>query len=372
MHCYAAELGRVALERCKTAREAIELMGRLIDEYGLWGTAETLVVADKEEGWVLEMQPAPDGKGGFWIAERIPDGEFFIAANELRIRAVREGDPDQMFNPRLPQMLKDAGWAVYDEKGNLDWVKSLEAKEHNHPYYSKRRVWRGMSLAAPSKGLPAKVGNWDSESYPLSVRPDKKLSVGDIMQMHRDYYQDTEFDKSGSALAGLYGSPYHYGKEKGERSILSAKTSYTHIVQADAAFPSPVVWCAINTPLENSFIPFAVAAMPEAYRHAMRDTYDPAKMYWASNQVMSLSQGYFNVMYPLVSEAVRKAEADSLQLVKSSRGLSGEAFAEKLNGNALKVFSEWKELYIQLLKKYNGGAGVRYAKEPQADTPEKY
>lgn len=104
----------------------------------------------------------------------------------------------------------------------------------------------------------------------------------------------------------------------------------------------------------------------------MRDTYDPAKMYWASNQVMSLSQGYFNVMYPLVSEAVRKAEADSLQLVKSSRGLSGEAFAEKLNGNALKVFSEWKELYIQLLKKYNGGAGVRYAKEPQADTPEKY
>ena len=140
MHCYAAELGRVALERCKTAREAIELMGRLIDEYGLWGTAETLVVADKEEGWVLEMQPPPDGKGGFWIAERIPDGEFFIAANELRIRAVREGDPDQMFNPRLPQMLKDAGWAVYDEKGNLDWVKSLEAKEHNHPYYSKRRV----------------------------------------------------------------------------------------------------------------------------------------------------------------------------------------------------------------------------------------
>lgn len=62
---YASELGRVALERCRTAREAIHLMGKMIDEYGLWGTGETLLVADKDEGWVLEMQPTPSGKGGF-------------------------------------------------------------------------------------------------------------------------------------------------------------------------------------------------------------------------------------------------------------------------------------------------------------------
>ncbi|MBP3690595.1 MAG: C69 family dipeptidase [Schwartzia sp.] len=117
---YSSELSRVALERCKTAREAVALMGSLIDEYGLWGTAETLGVADKEEAWVFEMQMSPTGKGGLWIAEKIPDGDFFIEANQLRIHAIREGDPNQMFNPKLPQTLKELGWAEYDENGNVD------------------------------------------------------------------------------------------------------------------------------------------------------------------------------------------------------------------------------------------------------------
>ena len=94
---YSAELSRVALERCKTAREAIELMGALIDEYGLYGTAEALFVADKDEGWLFEMQPTPSGKGGLWIAEKIPDGYFSIAANQLRIRAIREKRPESNF-----------------------------------------------------------------------------------------------------------------------------------------------------------------------------------------------------------------------------------------------------------------------------------
>lgn len=58
---YASELGRVALERCATAREAVELMGSLVDEYGFWGTGETLLVADKNEGWVLEIQLLSSG-----------------------------------------------------------------------------------------------------------------------------------------------------------------------------------------------------------------------------------------------------------------------------------------------------------------------
>ena len=318
------------------------------------------------------MQMVPGGKGGLWIAEKIPDGNYSITGNQLRIRAIREGDSDQMFNPRLPQMLKDLGWAADDENGKLDWVLSLEAKEFNHPYYSQRRVWRGLSSVAPSKHFPPRVANWDSKTYPLSVTPDKKLDVEDIMRLHRDYYQGTEFDKSKSSLAGLYGSPYHYEKEKGERSILSAKTSYSHVVQNNDALPSPIVWYAMNTPLENSYIPFAVAEMPRAYKHALRDTYDSTKMYWAANQVMSLSQGYFDIIYPLVKEAVGKSEENSLRLVKSSHGLSKEKFAEELNKNAVKIFEDWKLLYSKLLMKYNCGVGIRYEKLPDPHTPEKY
>ena len=368
---YSSELSRVALERCKTAREAVALMGSLIDEYGLWGTAETLGVADKEEAWVFEMQMSPTGKGGLWIAEKIPDGDFFIEANQLRIHAIREGDPNQMFNPKLPQTLKELGWAEYDENGNVDWMKSLESKEFHHPYYSKRRVWRAMSLVAPSKNLPSRVEAWDSKTYPLSIRPDKKLNVEDIARIHRDYYQGTEFDKTKSPLAGMYGSPYHYEIEMGERSILSSKTSYSHISQAGGALPSPVVWMSMDTPYENPFVPFAVSEVPEEY-HALRDTYDPSKMFWTSNEIMALTQGYFNIMSPIVKNALEKSEANSQQLINASAGLSKENFAEALRDNALNIFEDWKQLSVQLLMKFKSDVGIEYQRQPQPDTPTEY
>lgn len=369
---YAAELSRVALERCKTAREAIELMGSLIDDYGLWGTAETLAVADQNECWVLEMQPAPGGKGGFWIAERIPDGDFFIAANQLRIRAIKEGNLNQIFNPRLPQMIKEAGWAAYDEEGNLDWVKSMESKEYHHPYYSLRRVWRAMSNVAPSQNLPARVEDWDAKTYPLSIHPERKLGVEDLFRLYRDYYAGTEYDKSKSTLAGLYGSPYHYEVEEGQRSILSAKTSYTHIVQVNEALPSPVVWFSTNTPYENPFIPLTVGKLPKPYEKALRDTYDPDKIYWASTQVMALNQGYFNIMSPMVSQAVANSEETSLGLVKFASSFDRERFADMLQENAVRNFQNWQELYQELLKKYNGGQGVKYDMMPAPETPDTY
>lgn len=358
---YSSELGRVALERCKTAREAIKLMGELIDEYGLYGTAEALFVADREEGWLFEMQPIPSGKGGLWIAEKIPDGHFSIAANQLRIRAIRESDPNQIFNPKLPQMLEELGWATYDAQGNLDWVKSLRGEEWNHPYYSMRRVWRGFDTVAPSLKLSSKVDGWDSDYYPLSVKPDKKLAITDIMKLYRDYYQGTEFDKSASQFAGLHGSPYHYENEKRtERGILSAKTIYTYITQVNDNLPAPICWTSINTPLENPFIPFAVAQMPDAYHNALRDTYDGSKMFWASSQVTALSRGYWNSLGETVEKAVEQSEKTSLKLVNSSCKLSKEKFAATLNQNALKVFDDWKNLYKELLIQYNGGAGVKY------------
>ncbi|MBO5566989.1 MAG: C69 family dipeptidase [Succinivibrio sp.] len=266
----------------------------------MWGTAESLIVADKEEGWIFEMQPSPSGRGGFWIAERIPDGHFFIAANQLRIREIRPGDENQIFNPALPKMLKDIGWAVYNKNGKLDWVLSLKGKEHVHPYYSQRRVWRAFSLVAPSRGFSSKVNGWDSDEYPLSVKPDHLLSVEDIMNINRDHYNDTEFDKAKSSLSGLYGSPYHYEKEQGDRSILTAKSSYTVISQTGGSLSKDLVWFSVNAAGENPYLPLTVSPVPDELKLVDRDVYDPSKMYWVSSQVSSLNHGYYNIMYPIV------------------------------------------------------------------------
>ena len=102
------------------------------------------------------------------------------------------------------------------------------------------------------------------------------------------------------------------------------------------------------------------------------DTYDPAKMYWTSNEVMALTQGYFDVMAPIVRDAVERSEADSRQLIRSSLGLSKEEFAEKLRENSRKIFADWKQLSVRLLQEFKANVGIRYERQPTPDTPTEY
>ena len=95
-------------------------------------------------------------------------------------------------------------------------------------------------------------------------------------------------------------------------------------------------------------------------------------MFWTCNEVMAITKGYFDVMYPIVQDAVQKAEDRSMKLVWSSKGLSKEKFAGELNKNALQIFDDWKQLYVKLLTKFDAGEGVRYEKLPDPHTPDKY
>ncbi len=159
---YSAELTRVALERCKTARCAIKLIGELIDTYGYYGTGEILPIADTKEGWVLEMAPSPDKVKGLWVAKKVPDGEIFVAANEFRIREVDPDDPDMMHSKNLFEVAKKHKW--WDpKKGKLDWLRTVSLGEYSHPYYSLRRVWRLQSKIAPSM----KLSPWVNDGYTL-------------------------------------------------------------------------------------------------------------------------------------------------------------------------------------------------------------
>ena len=371
---YASELGRVALERCRTAREAVRLMGSLIDEYGLWGTGETLLVADADEGWVLEMQPTPSGKGGFWIAQRVPDGEFFVASNQFRIHAIREGAEDQIFNPQLPRMLQEAGWAAYDKHGHLDWVRSMQAAEDFHPYFALRRTWRALSLVAPSLRLPARVKGYEADEYPFSVRPDKPLTLDAVMDLHRDAYEGTDFDRRKGAAAGLFDSPYRYGDYQWERSITCRNIGYTWVTQASNKLPRPIFWLAMNAPAESTFVPLAVAELPEAYGQVNREVYDATKAYWISQQVTALTRGYYSVLQPKVLERAHAYEQRAQELVTKNAGQTPDAFASALRENATRTLADWQGLHSDLLVALGGGRHVDYgtAQQLQSDKVQKY
>lgn len=371
---YASELGRVALERCRTAREAVELMGSLIDEYGLWGTGETLLVADKDEGWVLEMQPTPSGKGGFWIAQRVPDGEFFVAANQFRIHAIKKGDPNQIYNPKLPETLKEAGWAAYDKQGNLDWVRSMQAVEDYHPYFALHRVWRAQSLVAPSTNLPQRTKGWEGDEYPFSVKPDHPLTLQEVMDLHRDAYEGTSIDRRKGKAAGLFDSVYRYGDYQWERAITSRSNAYTWITQAGASLPCPIFWLSMNAPAESTYVPLTVSQMPEAYRHIDRGSFDVSKAWWASGQVTALTRGYYSVLQPEVLSAAHELEAEAIRLVNSSAGQSPEDFRRDLEKNAAFALDRWQRLQGELLAKHqiDRRMALGSAQELTSDPVQKY
>ncbi len=137
---YSEELSRVAAERCTTAREAVALIGQLIDTYGYYGTGETLPIADPEEGWVIEMAPSLEGTGGV-VAKKVPEGEVFVAANEFRIREIDPEDPETLCSKDLHDIAQKHGW--WDPAdGKLDWLATVSQGEYNHPYIARIRPIR--------------------------------------------------------------------------------------------------------------------------------------------------------------------------------------------------------------------------------------
>jgi len=270
---YSAELSRVALERCKTARCAIELIGELIDTYGYYGTGEVLPIADTKEGWVLEMAPCPDKGKGLWVAKKVPNGEIFVAANEFRIREVDPDDSDMMYSENLFDVAKKHKW--WDpKKGKLDWLRTVSHGEYTHPYYSLRRVWRLQSKLAPSLKLSPWVKDGYTKQYPFSIKPDKKLTVKDVIELYRDHYQDTPFDQTKGVTAGPFGNPYRYpgpmdagndtGKLTGhkgawERPLSIYRSGYTYVAQARDWLPDPIgglFWFAPDEAMSSVITPF--------------------------------------------------------------------------------------------------------------------
>ena len=76
----------VTLQRAKTAREAVKIMGDFVAGYGYYSEGESFSIADKNEAWVMDMiSKGPRNKGAVWVARRIPDGYISGHANHPRI-----------------------------------------------------------------------------------------------------------------------------------------------------------------------------------------------------------------------------------------------------------------------------------------------
>lgn len=383
---YSAELARIALERCRTAREAVELIGELIDTYGLYGTGETLPVADTEEAWVIEMAPSPEGEGGLWVAKKVPDGHLFVAANQFRIRDVDPDDPDMLYSRHLHDVARRQGWWHPDE-GRLDWLRTVSLGEYNHPYYSLRRVWRVLSLVAPSRGFSPWVEDGFTRDYPFSVRPDRKLTVRDVMALHRDHYEGTPFDLTRGVAAGPFGYPDRfYGPYDGagdvgdpkrhlegawERPLSVSYCGYTFVNQARGWLPDPIggiMWLGLDKPADTVFMPFhvGITELPPSITTCDTSRFSLESAWWTFNFLANYAGLRYRDMHQAIAarqdeleegflKSLEVAERRALHLHGTDPDRARAYLTELASRNTAYTLRTWWDLTESLIVRYNDG-----------------
>jgi dipeptidase len=205
-------LTMIALERCATARCAVQMMGDLAVEHGFYGAetvederGEALTVSDTDEVWMFHISPDPSATSAIWVAQRVSDGHITAAANAFVIRGVKKDHPDFLYSENLWSAAESEGvLRTIGDDNDLDFTATYgpdefayhpdgtrDNKSMKKPEYCTDRVWRVLSLAAPSLNLKRETDFWGN-GIPFSVPADKDLTVQDIMAMNRDHYEGVE------------------------------------------------------------------------------------------------------------------------------------------------------------------------------------
>lgn len=282
------ELERIALERCTTAREAIQLMGELVRRYGYGDSGECLTIADKNEVWIFEIfGEGPKNVGGVWAAVRIPDDEIAVSANISRISTIDLNDPDHfMASENVFDVAKKLN--LWDGKSEFSFWRAYSGGNYlnEEKNYSVRELYI-MNQLAPSLHLSDTITN-----LPISVRPDQKVSVEQVSKLLGSYYEGTDKNLSGrhlipnksgegpDSIVSPFSNPWMRPDEinmyyamgdsvmKNIRTVSVPWCSYSTVIQLRSWLPDEVggvAWIAFDNPGESPRFPIfcGVTELPE-------------------------------------------------------------------------------------------------------------
>lgn len=395
-----AELSKVALERCDSARCAIQTMGDLAVEYGFFSedsgdpaspgyvdSAEALGIADRYgEVWIFHVLTGKNNASAVWAAQRVPDDHVASVANAFMIRDMDlEDTKNFMASSNVLSFAQEMGWWDPQKDGPFDFTAAYGIHDVDpvRPLYTGRRVWRIFDRIAPSLKLDSRLGLVSQyRTYPFSVKTEKPLNPNAVMNLLRDYFQDTEYDMSKGAAAGPFGSPIRWdGDNKGviggwERPVSSFRTMYSFIMQARSFLPDGiggVVWYGQSSPHTTVYVPFSCRQneVPSAYLESVgkQSEMNLKSAWWAFNFVKNWSQLRFDAMsqdiYKKIAElqeAAFVARAAMEAQVKKEFGNTSadsqaiDAYLEKhSNAFAASVVDHWWQFAWQLVGKFADG-----------------
>ena len=182
------ELERIALQRCTTARQAIQLIAKLVDKYGYADGGECITIADKKEVWQMEIIGCGRNQiGGVWVAQRVPDDHVAVSCNIPRIGKLQRDNPDYfMCSDNVEEVARK--YYLWDGEGEFCFWKAYNTSWANGKNFREREFFI-FSTLAPSQGF-----TYDMPELPFSVKPDNPVDVTDVMELLRSTYEGTNMD----------------------------------------------------------------------------------------------------------------------------------------------------------------------------------
>ncbi len=375
----------LAMERCKTARDAIKLMGELAEKhgYGFHDGGEMLAIADPHEAWLFEIMPAgplwtpESGKpGAVWCAQRIPDDHVGVCPNESRIGEIDLADTDHfMASPNVISFAVEKGF--YDPKSGepFSWKKAYSpvAGSAKSTQARRGRLWRFFDLVAPSKKFSSDTPNMD---LPFSVKPDKKLSLEDLIAIMRDKYQRTPFDPVRGIMGGPFKNPHYFAgftvdgeNYTGPRCICIANVEYTTVTVCRSWLPNPIgglIWLSFGAQDTSCYMPLyaGMTAIPASFSIGDHWHLDRNSARWAFDYVDFHTQIAYSYAIQDVKAAQNEWETGAiskwpaidktaLELHNQDPDLAKAFLTDYCIHNANKVINAWWELGDNLFVKYN-------------------
>jgi len=375
----------IALQRAKTAREAIQVMTDLVKEHGYCSGGETFSIADKNEAWVMELiGKGPNRKGAVWVAIRVPDDCISAHANQARIQQIPFKDKENcLYSPDVVSFAKEMGYYKGKDE-DFSFAKAYNPYDFGGLRACEARVWsffrkydKTMDKYADFiKGDPTK------EPMPLYIKPDRKLSVQDVQDCMRDHYEGTDLCMVQDIGAGPYKVPYRWRpmnfevdgqKYVNERAIATQQTGFVIVPQMRNWLPDEIggiLWFGVDDADMAVFCPLysSIIASPECYRVGNGDllTFSWTSAFWIHNWVANMAYHKYSFMIEDIrkvqqelengfQQAIPAIDKAALELLEKDPQEARNFLTWYSTTTADQTTERWKQLGEYLVVKYIDG-----------------
>lgn len=375
----------VALQRSKSAREAIKVMTTLANTYGYNSGGETFTICDPNEAWIMEMMGKGAGsKGAVWVALRIPDDAICAHANQSRIGKFNMKDKKNvMYAKDVVSFARSKGW-FKGKDADFSWKMAYAKPDFSGRRFCDARSWAMLNhFYDMSPYLDWALGkNPDAQDMPLWVVPNKKVSVQDVENVMRDHYEGTPLSVAdGSDIGGgIWEMPYRPtplmykvdGKQYfNERPVSTQQSGFVFVSQMRSWLPREiggVFWFANDDANMAAFTPVycSMTERPECYNTPGVDAvhFSKKNAYWVCNMTSNMVYPRYSLMFPTLKEvrdsldnSYFAAQAGVEKKAQELYAQNPQAAVKYLNDysveKAQQMLARWNQLFEFMVVKYN-------------------